>query len=304
MSISPYLKQIARGSKGASDLSRADARELFSQILTNQVSDLERGAFCIAMRIKGETSDELLGFHDAVLKYLPKFEVSRTTVVLPSYNGARKTTLLTPWLARLLVNRGYAVLIHGLQEEATRLGSEQLFRSLGWPVATRLDEVVSHLSNDHITYCSLENLCPELFNIVSVRKVIGLRNTGHILAKLINPVTSQSLQLCNYTHPAYPSILDQFFIETKANVILMRGHEGEPVASPRRLPELHIRLREGNVALNNEPILIESDQDYQDTIDINETTRLYESFLKGSAHPASTLTKQVQVIVETLQAIV
>ena len=60
MSISSYLKIIGRGSKGSGDLSRDQAHEVFSKILASEVSDLELGAFCIAMRIKGENVSELL----------------------------------------------------------------------------------------------------------------------------------------------------------------------------------------------------------------------------------------------------
>ena len=69
MSIRSYLKQIGRGSKGASDLSREHAKDLFTHILNQDVTDLEIGAFCLAMRIKGETADELAGFYDAALDH-------------------------------------------------------------------------------------------------------------------------------------------------------------------------------------------------------------------------------------------
>jgi hypothetical protein len=60
---------------------------------------------------------------------------------------------------------------------------------------------------------------------------------------VINPIQSQSFQLNNYTHPAYPAVLDGFYKNFSENVVTMRGHEGEPVASPRRLPELHLRFK-------------------------------------------------------------
>lgn len=55
MPISHYLKEIGRGARGAKALDRHQAQDLFGQVLDGQVSDLEVGAFCIAMRIKGET---------------------------------------------------------------------------------------------------------------------------------------------------------------------------------------------------------------------------------------------------------
>ena len=66
MPISHYLKEIGRGARGAKALDRHQAQDLFGQVLDGQVSDLEVGAFCIAMRIKGETAEEMCGFLDAV----------------------------------------------------------------------------------------------------------------------------------------------------------------------------------------------------------------------------------------------
>lgn len=69
MGIGHYIKDIGRGKEGARDISRTQAADLMGQILDAQVSPLELGAFCIAMRIKGETPDEMAGFLDAVHQY-------------------------------------------------------------------------------------------------------------------------------------------------------------------------------------------------------------------------------------------
>ncbi|MCC0443005.1 glycosyl transferase, partial [Pseudomonas aeruginosa] len=65
-SISHYIKEIGRGSAGARSLSIEQAQDLMGLVLDGQVSDLEVGAFAIAMRMKGETLDELCGFLAAV----------------------------------------------------------------------------------------------------------------------------------------------------------------------------------------------------------------------------------------------
>ncbi len=243
MSIKAYLKQIGRGSKGASDLSRAEAKDLFTLILSSATSSLELGAFCMAMRIKGETAEELSGFYEALRPFLPSLTLSKPVWLLPSYNGARKTSLLTPLLAKLLADRGYFVLVHGAHEELQRTSSEQLFTEMGWPIAKTLNELPLLLEHQSFVYCPLSVLCPALHRLLLVRQVIGVRNTGHVLAKVINPIQSQSFQLNNYTHPAYPAVLEGFYKNFSENVATMRGHEGEPVASPRRLPELHLRFK-------------------------------------------------------------
>ena len=65
MGIGKYIKEIGRGNHGARALTREQAADLFGQMLDGAVTDLEIGAFCVAMRIKGETAQEMAGFLDA-----------------------------------------------------------------------------------------------------------------------------------------------------------------------------------------------------------------------------------------------
>ena len=122
MAIAQYIKEIGRGRDGARPLSREQAADLFGQVLDGSVSELEVGAFCLAMRIKGETAHEMAGFLDATHARLHRLPATRRpTIVLPSYNGARKLPVLTPLLALLLAREGLPVLIHGAATESTRV---------------------------------------------------------------------------------------------------------------------------------------------------------------------------------------
>ena len=60
-----FIKEIGRGVKGARSMSREDAGALYGAMLDGRVSDLELGAILLAMRIKGESVDEIAGFMDA-----------------------------------------------------------------------------------------------------------------------------------------------------------------------------------------------------------------------------------------------
>ena len=113
MSIASYIKVIGRGSDGARSLDREQALDLMSQVLDGRVTDLEVGAFALAMRIKGETVDELAGFLAAAEARCIAIRTDRPTVVLPSYNGARRLPNLTALLAMLLAQHDVQVLVHG-----------------------------------------------------------------------------------------------------------------------------------------------------------------------------------------------
>src|SRR5213076_1283349 len=89
----PFIKEIGRGKKGARSMTRSDARALYSAMLDGRVSDLELGGVMLALRIKGESVDEIAGFLDAAedsFERLPAPPGAYAPVLIPSYNGARK----------------------------------------------------------------------------------------------------------------------------------------------------------------------------------------------------------------------
>ncbi|HEY5505520.1 MAG TPA: DNA-binding protein YbiB, partial [Sedimentisphaerales bacterium] len=181
MSISKHIKKVGRGAKGAGDLSRPEAKDALDHILRGQASDLELGAFCLAMRIKAESSDELAGFLDAVEDgHLGKVHVTsdRPVLVLPSYNGARKTPNWVPLLALLLAREKIPVLIHGNEADEKRTTSMEIFQALGVTIATSIDDVTRELNRGAPVFAPLRVLSPELNRLLNVRQEIGLRNFG------------------------------------------------------------------------------------------------------------------------------
>jgi anthranilate phosphoribosyltransferase len=235
MSIAKYIKEIGRGKDGARPLTREQAADLFGQVLDGTVTELEVGAFCLAMRIKGETAQEMAGFLDATETRLHKLPVcGRPVVVLPSYNGARKLPLLTPLLALLLAREGLPVLIHGAASESTRVFTSSVLAALGIEPLTALDP----LQDGTVGFAPTALLCAGLQRLLDVRRTVGLRNPAHSLVKLMNPCAGRSLVVSSYTHPEYAVSMAATFTLIGANALLLRGTEGEPVADPRRMPRM------------------------------------------------------------------
>ena len=236
--ISHYLKDIGRGKDGARALGRAQAADLMGLILDQQVSDLELGAFCLAMRIKGETAEEMAGFLDATHTRLHTVRTGQTpTVVLPSYNGARKLPVLTALLALLLAREGVAVVVHGTATEDKRVSSQAVLSELGICASNPSPEV----SAGEVVFVPTGALNLGLERLLSVRRVVGLRNPGHSLVKLMNPCESdKALVVGSYTHPEYLQSMSATFALTGQHALLLRGTEGEPVADARRTPAMDV----------------------------------------------------------------
>lgn len=235
MGISHYIKEIGRGARGARPLTREQACDLFGQVLDGTVTDLEIGGFCLAMRIKGETPEEMAGFLDATHARLnPVTTRSGPLIVLPSYNGARKLPVLTPLLALLLAREGLPVLVHGSASETSRVLASNVLSALDMPPMTTL----TPLAAGQVGFAPTELLNPALKRLLDVRRVVGLRNPGHSVVKLMRPTTGPCVVVASYTHPEYAHTMGETFELTGMTALLSRGLEGEVVSDPRRTAQI------------------------------------------------------------------
>ena len=307
MSITNYIKEIGRGKEGARSLSREQALDLMSQVLDGQVSDLELGAFAMAMRIKGESVDELAGFLQATAARCLPIACDRTLVVLPSYNGARKLPNLTPLLALMLAQEGVPVLVHGMPEDPGRVTTADIFQVLGLPLARNADDVAQAWRRREPVFIRTDTLCPPLARLLDARWTIGLRNSGHTVAKLLDPCAAgQAMRVVNYTHPEYGTMLTDFLQRTTANALLMRGTEGEPVADPRRLPRLDVFIDgqpRSELSLSAHDGVLRELPVLPRTCDAATTAMYIQSVISGEKPAPSPLTQQVACLLDGLAAL-
>ena len=237
MGIARYIKEIGRGKDGARSLAREQAADLFGQLLDGTVTDLEMGAFCLAMRIKGETPQEMAGFLDAThlrLQPVPGQASGQATIVIPSYNGARKLPVLTPLLALLLAREGLPVLIHGTATESSRVFTSKVLEVLDIHPLNGMRSV----DPGQVQFAPTAALLPGLQRLLDVRRVVGLRNSAHSVVKLMNPCAGKSLLVSSYTHPEYAVSMAATFELMQTHAMLLRGTEGESVADARRMPQM------------------------------------------------------------------
>jgi anthranilate phosphoribosyltransferase len=251
MGFANYLKEIGRGAQGARPLSEADAHQLMSAMLDGGVPDLELGALLMALRMKGETLDELLGFHEAMderLNRIPLVGSSPRPIVIPTYNGARRQANLTPLIALWLKQFGIPVLLHGTLEGHGRVATAYILRELGMLPCTTVSQASMQLATDRIAFVPTNVLSPGLTALLNVRSRLGVRNTAHTLAKLIDPFEGRGLRMISVSHPDYLKLISDFLMATGADALLMRGTEGEPYANPKRRPEI-VHFRDGQQEL-------------------------------------------------------
>jgi anthranilate phosphoribosyltransferase len=143
-----------------------------------------------------------------------------------------------------------------------------------------------------------------LQRLLDVRRVVGLRNAGHTVAKMLNPIQGHRvLRLVNFTHPEFGALMGQWAQHSGSDALLLRGTEGEAVADPRRQPrmdtwlagqacaELSVPAQDGVVT---ELPLLPRENDAA-------TTALYVQAVLGGEKPLpAPVARQVQVVLGAL----
>jgi anthranilate phosphoribosyltransferase len=298
----PYLKELARGQHGARDLTREQARTLFSAVFAGELSDLALGALLVALRVKGESVEELAGMMEALAPHMRPMRLgSRRAipVLVPTYNGARKLPNLVPLLALLLAREGVPVLVHGVSQEASRVGTFPILEQLGHAPVASIADAEDAIEERQLAAVPVGVLSPDLARLVDVRLEIGVRNSGHTLAKLALPggvAAGAACRLIAVTHPDFMKLMRDYFLLAPGNAILMRGVEGEPVVrlhSPQPLEE---------IATDGPPVthlITDSDSDYAlPSREAQPTAQWTRDVLDGKVPAPLALTRQAALIVE------
>ncbi len=285
LNFTPIIKEVGRGARGARGLDAATAREAFAALLAGGVSDVQLGAWWLAMRIKGETAEELAAFVDAMQASLA-FTVaagSAPVAVLPCYNGARQLANLTPLLAWALAQRGTRALLHGVRADPTRVTTFELFQALGFPVAESANDAEHALTSRGFAFAPIDALHPPLAALLANRWRIGVRSTPHTVVKLLNPLVeappSTTVRVVALTHSDYIERMGAHLAaQGDACGVVFRGCEGEPVLHPKRTVPVPI-FRNGVTLMREWPGV--ATHDLPETCDIATTVAYIESVVSG-----------------------
>ncbi len=306
----PFIKEIGRGKKGARSISRDDAFQLYTAMLDGRVSDLEMGGLMLAMRIKGESVDEIAGFLDAAeasFEKLPAPAGDYAPIVIPSYNGSRQMANLTPLLALLLAKEGAPVLIHGVTRDPGRVTTAEILQELGYGLSQTAEDAAAHFTRRDPAFMPIETLAPRLAQLLSLRRILGVRNSTHTLVKIMQPFAGPALRLTSYTHPEYLTLLTGYFSTAvppeRGDAFLMRGTEGETVANAKRAQQIEWFHAHQRTVLVQKQEAVDEMPPLPEQSDAATTARWIAAALKGEQPVPVPIAEQVRHCLEVARQI-
>ncbi|GAA4012690.1 DNA-binding protein YbiB [Actimicrobium antarcticum] len=306
-----FIKVIGRGKDGARSMNRDDARLLYGAMLDGRVSDLELGAILLSMRIKGESIDEIAGFLDAAEASFAPLSAPAgaqyAPIVIPSYNGARHLPNLTPLLALLLARAGAPVLMHGVLQDPGRVTSAEIFAALDMPVAQDIAEAEAHFLRHQPAFLPITVLAPKMAQLLSLRRILGVRSSTHTLVKILQPFRQPVLRLSSYTHPEYLEMLGQYFTTVaspeRGDVFLMRGTEGETVASVKRAQQIDWFHQGQRTTLVEKQLVADASIDVPSERDAETTALWIRRVLAGEIAVPAPISEQVEQCLRVARAV-
>ena len=301
MDHAPLIKEVGRGARGARDLTRAQAEQLFGEMLDGQVPDMELGALLIAMRVKGESADEVAGFLAAMQARTATMTAPAgpRTVLLPSFNGARKQANLMPLVALLLAREGVPALIFGRHDFDSRHSPFELLDALQLSASPTLADAEAQLETRRLAVLPLQTLNPGLNALMALRPRLGLRNSSHSLAKLLDPFPAgRGVRVVAVTHPEYLDSMGQALPGLTAGggrALLMRASEGEAYAHLRRKAHL-IGFRDGQAAPLHPVDTADLDWPLSPACEPADNAALIRAMLNGTETVPPRIIEQVAVL--------
>ncbi|MBM4195636.1 MAG: anthranilate phosphoribosyltransferase [Gammaproteobacteria bacterium] len=175
---------------GREDLREAEAADLLRSLTHPDLPPAAAGALLAALRMKGETAEELRGFAGAMRALavpvpLPE-EIAAADVVGTGGDGSGSLNLSTG-SALLAAACGVPVMKHGNRSVSSKSGSADVLEALGVPLARDAADARAALEACGFAFLFAPNFHPAMKAIAPVRRALGARTVFNLLGPLTNP---------------------------------------------------------------------------------------------------------------------
>jgi anthranilate phosphoribosyltransferase len=170
-------------------LGRDEMHEVFGHVMDGAASDVLKSALLIALRMKGETAEEITGAALAMRERVTPLDVDRDDLVDTCGTGGdgRGTFNISTIAALVAAGAGANVAKHGNRAVSSSCGSADVLSALGVHIdldAARMSEVLRRAG---IAFLFAPKLHPAMAAVASVRKELGVRTIFNVLGPLTNP---------------------------------------------------------------------------------------------------------------------
>ena len=207
-------------------LTVAEASRAMTDIMNGDVSDARLAAFLVAIRAKGESVDEVVGFRDAILSAALPLDVSTDAVDIVGSGGDPIGVINVSSIAAIVVSAaGVPVIKHGNRAASSKSGANDVLTSLGINISLEPDRVARVFAEIAVTYINAMVFHPGFRNAGPVRQELAIPTIFNVLGPLCNPARPEANAL-GMSNPARIPLAVGLFQQRGATALVYRGEDG------------------------------------------------------------------------------
>ena len=200
------------------DLGRAKMRAVMEQIMSGQATDAQIGAFLVALRIKGETIDEIAGGAEVMREKATPIVTVRPEVIDTCGTGGDDsgTFNISTTVAFVACGAGLAVAKHGTRSISSQCGSSDVLTALGVNVEATPEKVGECIDEVGMGFLFAIALHGAMKHAIGPRRELATRTVFNVLGPLTNPAGAKRQLL---------GVFDGALTEALAGVLRELGSE-------------------------------------------------------------------------------
>ena len=212
------IQEAIRDLIAGADLGRAKMRAVMEQIMSGQATDAQIGAFLVALRIKGETIDEIAGGAEVMREKATPIVTVRPDLIDTCGTGGDDsgTFNISTTVAFVACGAGLAVAKHGTRSISSQCGSSDVLTALGVNIEATPEKVGECIDEVGIGFLFAIALHGAMKHAIGPRRELATRTVFNILGPLTNPAGAKRQLL---------GVFDGALTEALAGVLRELGSE-------------------------------------------------------------------------------
>jgi len=231
--LSAIARAVAR-----EDLSADLARAAMEQILAGEATAAQIAALAIALRMKGETAEEIAGMAQAMRQRVPPLRTRRSPLMDtcgtgggdaaggPGASQASPKFNISTTVAIVTASCGVAVAKHGNRAVTSRTGSADVLEALGVRLDLTPESAGRSLDHLGLTFLFAPNYHTAMRNAAGPRKDMGVRTVFNLLGPLTNPAGATRQLLGVYADTFVPTLAEVLRRLGSERAMIVHGEDG------------------------------------------------------------------------------
>ena len=207
-------------------LTRQEASDAFEILMSGEASMAQVGGFLMALRVRGETVDEIAGAVSIMRQKMVPVDAPADAIDIVGTGGDQAGTVNISTMAAIVIAAcGIPVMKHGSRSASGKTGSSEMLEALGINLELAPERVIEIAAETGITFFYAPVFHPAMRHAAKVRKELGVPTTFNFLGPLANPVQPIATAL-GVANPAVAPLMAEVLAQRGRSGMVFRGSDG------------------------------------------------------------------------------